>query len=44
MKNQDQQKKTVENSEKPTPVITEIIVKTLITLAIGALVMYSGLI
>ncbi|KAF1082459.1 MAG: hypothetical protein GQF41_1180 [Candidatus Rifleibacterium amylolyticum] len=34
----------VDNSEKPSSVIADIVVKTLITLAIGLLVMYSGLI
>jgi len=33
-----------DNSEKPSAVIADIVVKTLITLAIGLLVMYSGLI
>ncbi|NLF97215.1 MAG: hypothetical protein GX569_10780 [Candidatus Riflebacteria bacterium] len=35
---------SADNSEKPSAVIVDIVVKTLITLAIGLLVMYSGLI
>jgi hypothetical protein len=35
---------TADNSEKPSSVIADIVVKTLLTLAIGLLVMYSGLI
>ena len=34
----------IDNSEKPSSVIADIVVKTLITLAIGLLVLYSGLI
>lgn len=33
-----------DNSEKPSNVVIDIIIKTLATLAIGGLVMYSGLI
>jgi hypothetical protein len=35
---------SADNSEKPASVIVDIVVKTLITLAIGLLVMYSGLV
>jgi len=34
----------LDNSEKPSSVIVDIAVKTIITLAVGLLVMYSGLI
>jgi hypothetical protein len=44
MDNKHSEQSPIDNSEKPSSVIVDIVVKTLATLAIGVLVMYSGLI
>lgn len=44
MENKRSEQTPIDNNEQPSNVIVDIVIKTLATLAIGALVMYSGLI
>ena len=44
MENKNSNQTPLESSEKPSSVVADILIKTLITLVIGGLVMYSGLI